>query len=235
MWGEEYGIPVFPVVVEPDPTHPGKMLKRPLVKGWQNGGAPTDPEVIEELFNAHPNATHVGLQTGERSRILAIDLDGEPGLEWWRNNSDLLPLTRTQRTRRPGGKHLLYRIPAGCGLRNSASKFADGVDIRADGGFIVDWSTDFPPEIEDITEAPAALIEFLQHATSRSAPPLAANRSRETLAEGSGNAGLTRVAGKLRRSGLEISEIDAALQAFNHGRCVWPQLMPQPYIAPTWA
>lgn len=36
---EELGAPVFPVRVEPDPAIPGKTTKRPLVAGWQNGGA----------------------------------------------------------------------------------------------------------------------------------------------------------------------------------------------------
>src|SRR5450759_3642000 len=113
MMAEELGIPVFPVRVELDAAHPSKTIKRPLIKRWQNGGAVTNPEAIEELFNKHPEATHVGLQTGERSRILAIDLDGESGLEWWRAHGELLPPTRTQRTQRPGGKHLLYRMPVG--------------------------------------------------------------------------------------------------------------------------
>jgi hypothetical protein len=226
MIAEELGASVLPVRVSPDPEHPDKTMKRPLITGWQNGGAVNHPEAIEALFNAHPEATHIGLLTGERSRILAIDLDGEPGLEWWRANEALLPSTRTQRTQRPGGKHLLYRMPAGCGLRNSAGKIAPGVDVRADGGFIVDWSMDFPPEIEDITDAPAALIEFLQRATSRLAPPLAANKSpdqlADQLAEGSRNAGLTRVAGKLRRIGFEIDDIDAALQVYNQRHCTKP-------------
>ena len=215
---EELGAPVFPVRVDPDPHHPGKTIKRPLIKGWQNGGADTNPESIETLFNQHPHATHVGLLTGDRSRILVIDLDGEPGVMWWREHTDLLPATRTQRTRRDGGKHLIYRIPAGCRLRNSASKIAPGVDIRADGGFVVDWSSEYPPEVEDLTDATPALIEFLQRAGSKAAP-VEASGSDSHFPEGQRNDALARVAGKLRRSGLEGDELESALLAVNARRC----------------
>jgi hypothetical protein len=217
QWGEEFGVPTFPVRVFPDPANPAKMLKRPLITGWQNGGASTNPEVIEEVFTAHPDATHVGLQTGEKSRILAIDLDGEPGLQWWRENFELLPATRTQRTQRPGGKHLLYRLPTGCKLRNSAGKIAEGVDIRAGGGFIVDWSSEFPPEVEDITDAPPALIEFLQRVATK--VPAPANPSSDKIADGKRNDSLASLGGKLRRVGLEDKELEAALLTANELRC----------------
>jgi AAA domain/Bifunctional DNA primase/polymerase, N-terminal/Primase C terminal 1 (PriCT-1) len=218
MMAEEFGVPVFPVRVEADASHPGKMVKRPLIKSWQNCGAVTNPEAIEELFSKHPDATHIGLQTGERSRILAIDLDGEPGLEWWRAHGELLPATRTQRTQRAGGKHLIYRMPAGCGLRNSASKIAPGVDIRADGGFIVDWSRDYPPEVADIADAPAALIALLEKATTK-VPAVAHPLSVDPIPEGTRNDALIRLGGILRRAGLEGDVIDATLLAVNAQRC----------------
>jgi hypothetical protein len=40
---EELGIPVFPVRVAPDPKHPGKSSKQPLVRDWQNDAAVTNP------------------------------------------------------------------------------------------------------------------------------------------------------------------------------------------------
>ena len=216
---ETLGAPVFPVRVEPDPEHSGKTLKRPLVRGWQNGAAATDPEAIKQLFSQHPRATHVGVQTGERSRILVIDLDGEPGLQWWRDNTDLLPPTRTQRTQREHGKHLLYRVPPGCSLRNSAGKIAPGVDIRAGGGFVVDWSAIYPPEVEDVTDAPLALIEFLQK-TSATPTITTPTQSAVGIPEGKRNVELTRLAGRLRHLGLDATELEAALVAVNARRCI---------------
>lgn len=231
MIAENLGAPVFPVIVQPDPENPGKMKKSPLIKAWQKSEA-TNAEAIEELFRQRPHATHVGILTGAKSRILAVDLDGEPGLQWWREHTELLPVTRTQRTQRPGGKHLLYRIPAGCGLRNTASKVAPGVDIRADDGFIVDWSREFPPEIEDLADAPLALIEFLKTATAKKDAPGAStgDRSKDNTANGSGkfgegqrHAALTSHAGVLRRWGLKGAELEGALMGWNAEHCDPPQ------------
>ena len=225
MVAEQLGAPVFPVLVYPDPKEPGKMKKQPLEKGWQNSGAVIHSEAIERLFNQHPQATHIGLQTGETSRILAIDLDGEPGLDWWRANAELLPPTRTQRTQRSGGKHLLYRMPAGCKLRNSASKIAPGVDIRAGGGFIVDWSAKYPPDSDEIADAPAGLIEFLELAAAR-APSSAAHKHSSgvhKIGAGGRHDALKSIAASLRRKGLKGQVLEAALLAWNTEHCEPPQ------------
>ncbi len=221
MVAENLGAPVFPVIVQPDPEKPGKMKKSPLIKEWQKSEA-TNPQAIEELFKQRPHATHVGILTGEKSRLLAVDLDGEPGQQWWREHGDLLPMTRTQRTQRPGGKHLLYRVPAGCGLRNTAGKIAPGVDIRADDGFIVDWSREFPPEIEDLTDAPPALIEFLKSATKEAPKEKTANGSGK-FGEGERHAALIRHAALLRRRGLKGGELEGALLGWNAEYCDPPQ------------
>ena len=51
--------------------------------------------------------------------------------------SGRLPATRLHRTR-SGGIHALFRHrPA---LRNSVSRIAPGIDVRADGGYIIFWA-----------------------------------------------------------------------------------------------
>ncbi len=114
--------------------------------------------------------------------------------------------------------HLVYRMPADCGLRNSAGKIASGVDIRADRGFVVDWSSDYPPIDEDITDAPPALIEFLRRASAK-VPLATAAAAGAGIPEGKRNDALAGLGGKLRRDGLEAAELEAALQAVNAGRC----------------
>jgi RecA-family ATPase len=227
MMSEHVEAPVFPVMVFPDPKQQGKWIKHPLVKEWQNGGAATHPEAIEEMFSRCPAATHVGLQTGEQSRLLVIDLDGEPGLKWWREHPELLPATRTQATMREGGRHLLYRMPRGCGLRNSAGKIAPGVDVRAGGGFIVDWSPLHAPEVEELTDAPGELIDFLQRETAKPSAPLqslrdSANASQK-VPETKRHATLKSIAASLRRKGLKDSVLEAALLAWNDAHCEPPQ------------
>ena len=225
MVAEELGVPVFPVLVERDPAHPGRTRKLPLIKEWQNGGAVTNPEAIENLFSQHPLATHVGLQTGERSRLLVIDLDGELGLKWWREHPELLPMTRTQQTQREGGRHLYYRTPTGCKLRNSAGKIAEGVDVRADGGFVVDWSPLYPPKVEDIADAPPVLIEFLERITKNHSPVALRERAHSVykVHEHGRHDALKSVAASLRRKGLKGPVLEAALHAWNIEHCEPPQ------------
>lgn len=213
---EELGRPVFPVRVEPDREHPGKTIKRPLVKGWQNGGSGQHPEFIEASFARAEGATHVGIVTG--GGLLVIDLDGEPGQQWWRDHQHLMPPTRTQRTQRTGGLHLLYRVPTDCGLRNSASKIAPGVDIRCDGGFVVDWSMTFPPEVEDVADAPAELIELLRKSGEK---PCQSDTVSGTghVQSGGRNDFLSREAFRLRKLGSTPDQILPVLRAINDSMC----------------
>ncbi len=215
---EDLGVSVFPVRVEPDPADPAKSTKRPLIKNWQNGAAVSNPEAIEALFREHANAvTHAGIQTG---RIVVIDLDGEQAQSWWREHLDMLAMTRTVDTRRMGGKHLFYRVPAHIELRNSAGTIAPGVDFRGVGGFVVDWSLEHPPAVEEVADAPAALIEFLQRASSSREQTDSGNTgSNGSIPPGGRNDYLSREAFRLRKQGASVEQILTALRGLNEARC----------------
>jgi hypothetical protein len=86
------------------------------------------------------------MPTGEPSGISVLDVDAD-GLAWF--DAEQLPLTRMHQTR-SGGLHLLFRHAEG--LRNSASAIAPGVDVRAEGGFVVWW----PREGLPVCDAPLA-------------------------------------------------------------------------------
>lgn len=119
------GIPVFPIGQNKRPTTEHGHLDASL-----------DPQTIARLF-ANPLAAHIGIPTGDASGLAVVDLDPRNGSEeWMREHGDAIPQTRTHRTR-SGGHHLLFQQPPG--LRCSAGKVAPGVDIRADGGYIVWW------------------------------------------------------------------------------------------------
>jgi Bifunctional DNA primase/polymerase, N-terminal len=77
----------------------------------------------------------VGIPTGAVSGFDVVDVDLE-GLCWLDVNWEKLPPTRTHATR-SGGRHLLFRHADG--LRCSAGRIGKGVDVRADGGYIIWW------------------------------------------------------------------------------------------------
>lgn len=93
-------------------------------------------EFYDELLRTDRN---IAIQTGERSGIVAIDIDPKNGgsLKSLEKVFGALPETLTFRTR-SGGRHLIYAYPENAGdLRNPTGKLATGVDVRANGGYIV--------------------------------------------------------------------------------------------------
>lgn len=109
-------------------------------EGFEHGvlDATSDLTEIERRWTLHPSA-NVALACGERSGILALDVDvkgadGFASLAELEDENGWLP--ETCQTRTPsGGAHLLFRHPAGRALRNRVG-FRPGLDIRTDRGSI---------------------------------------------------------------------------------------------------
>jgi hypothetical protein len=71
------------------------------------------------------------------SGLDVVDIDPRNGgLSWLHMNSAQLPTTRIHETP-SGGRHLIFRHSLG--LRCSAGKIAPGIDLRADGGYVIWW------------------------------------------------------------------------------------------------
>ena len=68
--------------------------------------------------------------------VLDADLKHDAALAWWQANQFRLPPTRTFRTR-SGGLHLYFAHAEGIGC--SAGKLTTGIDVRADGGYVIHW------------------------------------------------------------------------------------------------
>jgi hypothetical protein len=99
----------------------------------------------------------VGVLTGEVNGFDALDIDLE-ALGWRDQNRDRLPPTQVHTTR-SGGWHFLFKHHPG--MRNSASRIAPGVDVRADGGFIIWWAREgLPFTPADLAEWPDWLLEL---------------------------------------------------------------------------
>ena len=103
--------------------------KTPRLKEWQRKLFQWQPWTFAEL---------VGAQTGSANGfdILDVDTYKAAGAAWYDANKNKLPITRVHETRQ-GGKHFFFRHALG--LRGSESRIAKGVDVRADGNFVIWW------------------------------------------------------------------------------------------------
>jgi hypothetical protein len=122
-------------------------------------------DAIEALWRQYPGEL-VGVATGAMSGIAVVDVDTtkhDAAREWWiKNRARLLP-ARVHCTQ-SGGGHVIYRHRPG--LTCSASKIARGVDVRADGGYIIWWPGAGYPVLEDsgIRPWPEWLMPLLEPA-----------------------------------------------------------------------
>jgi hypothetical protein len=160
------------------------QTKRPITpRGFKD--ATRDAAEIRRQFSK-PGADMIGVPTGAASGFFVVDVDiknGAPGMAWLSANRwRLLPETRWHETR-SGGVHLLFKMPEGRTIRNSASKIAPGIDIRGDGGFVI-----VPPSPgytlqhrAPIEPAPAWLLDAIDPPRQPAPAPMALRRN-----EGSG-------------------------------------------------
>src|SRR5260370_9860257 len=118
------GIAVFPC----------KADKSPLTRnGFKD--ATTDENQIRRWWGpGWSNGALIGTPTGLTFDVLDVDLQHGEAKAWMSGTP--VPKTRTHGTR-SGGLHLLFRPTEG--LRNSASRLAKHVDIRAKGGYVIWW------------------------------------------------------------------------------------------------
>jgi putative DNA primase/helicase len=109
--------------------------KHPRISSWQTE-ATMDEDRIRQWWTEWPDS-NIGLPTGEKSGTLVIDQDarhnGDQSLSRLVVEHGTLPATAQART--GNGKHLIFRHP-GSQVSNKTA-LAEGMDVRADGGFIV--------------------------------------------------------------------------------------------------
>lgn len=122
------GLAVFPV--QP-------RGKKPLIRDWPSL-ATSDPDQIRNWWDQWPSA-NIGLATGPKSGVIVIDIDvpeGQASLK--RLEAELGPLPRSAVVQTgSGGLHIYLAASAEAQIRSSASKLAEKIDVRADGGYVV--------------------------------------------------------------------------------------------------
>ena len=163
-------LPVFPCLESKAPACP---------HGFKD--ATRDPAAIRELWRLYPGPL-VGVPTGAVSGFDVLDVDPKNGgREWFEAHRSRLPATRVHRTR-SGGVHVLFRHFIG--LRSSAGKIAPGVDVRANGGYIIWWPFERLKAIGNLdilAEWPLWLLPSLM--TPQSPPRAFETSRREVLSE----------------------------------------------------
>ena len=120
------------------PVFPCGTDKRPLIATGFHV-ASLDPVQIRTWWKVWPAAL-VAIPTGAVSGFDVLDVDvknGQPGLASLAKLVEThgpLPTTLVAETR-SGGFHYYFKHVEGA--RNSASKIAPGIDVRADGGYVI--------------------------------------------------------------------------------------------------
>jgi hypothetical protein len=145
-----------------------------------------------------------------------------------------------------GGRHYLFRRPAGKGWKCSTGRLAPGVDVRTDGGYIVAAPSEIEEgpyrwgeglELDDplgqLPDPPAWLVTELDvlvapesngvaHGSPTLAHVAADDAEANAIPAGQRNATLARLAGTMRRVGMTGPEMASALVRVNQDRCVPP-------------
>ncbi len=191
--------------------------------------ATTDPGVIERWWRQGPNF-NIGIATGAVSKILVIDvddLDAEAELRKLESLHCALPATVETVTAR--GRHLFFKWPER-DIRNSASKLAPGIDVRANGGYVVAppslhpcgrrycWSVD---SANAFAELPDWLLDMIIAPAIGSTSGASAWQDliRDGIGQGRRNDTIARLIGHLLFRRIEpLMALELAL-AFNEARC----------------
>jgi len=135
--------------------------------------ATTDVGQISDWGRQWPDA-NVGVVTGPASGIVVVDIDPRSGGDaTWQKLCDDHDAPLTVRCDTGGGGwHMYFRYPKGRGvIRSRAGALGQGVDVKADGGYVVappslhasgrryTWSA--PPREYDLAEMPDWLLELV--------------------------------------------------------------------------
>lgn len=204
--------------------------KTPIVK-WQDEATNDLPRLVD-WWTEYPDA-NIGLATGKRSGLFALDVDsrhgGEKTLNDLTNKFGQLPNTPISKTG-GGGFHYLFEHTNGHEIRNSAGKLGAGLDTRGDGGYIVvppslhpsgkyyEWDRNHAPSHTRLASPPDWLIHLLT-AQKEQQFPVSQNGA---YVAGQRNTALASLGGTMRRRGMSEEAIFLALNAENLNKCVPP-------------
>jgi hypothetical protein len=181
--------------------------------------ASTDEKQIAAWWSQWPDANVATPTAGE----VVLDVDGPEGeatlAALVEKQHGALPATMTAKTGK--GRHLYYKYSSGTAIRNSAGKLGPGLDVRAEGGYVL-----LPPSIHAngtaykwLTRAqPAPLPGWVEKLLAEPARPQATGTDGK-IPQGQRNQHLASLAGSMRRRGMSAQAIATALLEENKLRC----------------
>ena len=198
--------------------------------------ASTSPTQIRKWFERWPDA-NVGIVTGSESGLVVLDVDdggvmkGSDALAaLLKGNGDA---TTTMMVRTGNGWHIYYRHPGGT-VKNSVGSVGTGLDIRADGGYVVAapsrhangtvYTVDQEAQIEGLPIWLDALIG-LPDSKSNAIAVIQSNEipMPDKIVEGSRNSELFKIACRLRgHQGMEQRDLERVLTSYNQELCQEP-------------
>lgn len=217
-----------------DCTSPGKHPR--TLHGVHD--ATTDLNQLAEWYERWPDA-NVGIATGRTSGLVVLDIDprnrGDDSLDDLIMKYGRLPDTLEVLTG-GGGRHLYFRYPTGVQyLKSSKSSLGAGLDISADGTYVVAppsshvsgnsyvWEASSDPENDEPADLPTWLLNLLtagQGAPNGGKPHKQAQGGK--VLQGQRNTWLTSEAGRMRRAGMDEPAMLAALKILNQQNCFPP-------------
>ena len=198
------GISVIPISGE------GDMKKPPQGFAWKKyQNIMATPAEVQAWADSYPNL-NLGIVTGAISGIVVIDIDD-------RNIADTIDVPKdTPMTITGKGYHVYCKMPKEP-IKNSASKIADHVDIRGNGGYVLAppsmhlsgnqyaWLNDLDTPLADL---PQWIIQKYYPTDKKpKETKVKVTTDKEVLGEGSRNDTLFRSACRLRKTGLSEEEV----------------------------
>jgi Bifunctional DNA primase/polymerase, N-terminal/Primase C terminal 1 (PriCT-1) len=200
--------------------------------GFQD--ATVDPERITHWWHVEPHF-NVAAATGKTSGLVILDIDGPDGEAALRTlEAQHGELPATWETITPRGRHIGFEYPDRP-VRSSVGRIATGIDVRADGGYVLcppslhpcgrryEWSVDCA---DTIAAAPGWLIDL---ATEPANGIVAATPPEEWcdliaagVSKGARNCTIARLAGHLLRKHVDPFIVLEILQVWNASRCTPP-------------
>jgi hypothetical protein len=192
----------------------------------------TTPAVIKQWWRQEPEF-NLAIATGAASGVFVVDvdsIDAEAELRKLEAEHGVLPPTLEAITAR--GRHAYFKMPDRP-VRNSASRIAPGIDVRASGGYVVTppsvhpsgrryaWSVD---RANTLAAAPDWLLDKIADPANNTRPaalPPSAWRELvlEGLDEGTRDVSLTRLAGYFLRRRLDAILVLEVLRSLNATHC----------------